>query len=461
MSSDFERFVERAMREPTDAGTPCPSAETLAAYLEHALGRDEHASVERHASLCSRCATHLAALVQLEDQLAAAAPLPLPWWRRRPWLVPAAAAVVAGVVWTSLPRERVAELTRPAVTEAPRTAQDGGQRPPAQTPPPFQAGNPATAPAEPPLSTALPPGAVATGQRPSKQNTSKQDKQDAPTGHGPQDAMADLDARAKSERAPQAAGSAPGALPGATAAQARASAERRTLEESTTVAPAPPLPAAPARPAVPSESAAAPAPAPPPAAAPALAATSALAAAPPAASTATAAAGADSAREQKKAAGNAIGSPAAFARESARPSTEAETGAAAPLRKDALRQEPVAALAPTVVFSATGPHVAWRVASGRIERTTDGGATWVAERAPAIGAPIVGSAPSADVCWLAGAGGTLLRRDTGGAWTRRSLPAGIQVSSIAARSVSEATLVAAGGRRFATTDGGTTWIEVR
>ena len=125
--SSFDRLVARSLRQPATPATPCPGPETLAAYLEGALTRDEHGAVERHASICPRCAAHLAALVQLDDQLSAGAPPTAAWWRR-PWLVPLAAAVLALVVWTSLPREKVAELSRPQSVGVGRHQRQGGEQ---------------------------------------------------------------------------------------------------------------------------------------------------------------------------------------------------------------------------------------------------------------------------------------------------------------------------------------------
>jgi photosystem II stability/assembly factor-like uncharacterized protein len=105
--------------------------------------------------------------------------------------------------------------------------------------------------------------------------------------------------------------------------------------------------------------------------------------------------------------------------------------------------------------------VAWRVSGTRIERSADGGATWRREDAPDIAPPVVGSAPSPEVCWIAGADGTILRRGTDGRWARVTRPAAASIVRIEARSALAASLVTADGRRYATTDGGDSWAEVR
>ena len=127
--SSFERLLARTLRQPAAPGVPCPAAETLAAYVEGALGRAERSRVEHHASECARCAAHLAALVQLADCLDASVEAPLAWWRRWPWLAPAAALAVTLGVWTSLPRERVPHLTRPVLPSSQSVPQIARQAP--------------------------------------------------------------------------------------------------------------------------------------------------------------------------------------------------------------------------------------------------------------------------------------------------------------------------------------------
>jgi hypothetical protein len=77
--------------------------------------------------------------------------------------VPAAAAILAGVVWTSLPRERVADLTRPAKMEGPVATPTGGETTTAApAPPPDRAAGEAVTrpPAAPAPSTLQTPAAA-------------------------------------------------------------------------------------------------------------------------------------------------------------------------------------------------------------------------------------------------------------------------------------------------------------
>jgi hypothetical protein len=426
MSSPFERLVARALRQSTEPGTPCPSADTLGAYLEGALARAERSAIELHASRCARCAAHLAALVQLEDQLAARVP-PRPWWRARPWLVPVAAAIVAGVVWTSLPRDRVAELTRPAAIEEPgsttprgpdagRREADGviagrGERqaPATQGPAPPAPGAAAKARAAeaPPVQPSPPPAAAGPSERLRKQT------QVAPSKEELSDRLEAVGAEPKPERFDKS--TARPLEPGSTS---RTDAERRVDEDTGARAPAGPPPAAPSDAAAP---------------------------APPAHAT-----------EPPHTAG-AIGATSRPAQEAAKPSAAADAPGA-PRQKRAAESLALAGSSP-IFTSASDPKVAWRVTGGRIERTTDGGALWLVERAPLLMPPVAGAAPSRDACWLVGNGGVVVRRNPDGTWTRAFVD--VPVAGIDARSALEATVVASDGRRLATTDGGRTWIEVR
>jgi hypothetical protein len=121
----------------------------------------------------------------------------------------------------------------------------------------------------------------------------------------------------------------------------------------------------------------------------------------------------------------------------------------------AKRAEP---MLPLVVRS-PDPGVQWRVVDGRIERSTDGGRTWLAERAPAPEAVTMGSAFSAEVCWLAAASGQVLRRTDGGSWVDVSPAPRLAIVRLDVTSSLEATVVGADGTVMNTADGGLTWMR--
>jgi Putative zinc-finger len=108
--------------------------------------------------------------------------------------------------------------------------------------------------------------------------------------------------------------------------------------------------------------------------------------------------------------------------------------------------------------AAAVPAITWRVwASGVVERSADGGATWTREAGvDALGARAVVS-PTADVCWIVGDNGLILRFEPGRGWTRLTPPAQLAFVAIEASDARNATMTAADARRFTTTDGGQSW----
>jgi photosystem II stability/assembly factor-like uncharacterized protein len=73
---------------------------------------------------------------------------------------------------------------------------------------------------------------------------------------------------------------------------------------------------------------------------------------------------------------------------------------------------------------------------------------------------LAGSAPAAGVCWLVGRGGVVLRTiNAGGTWEPAASPVSQDLVSVTASSALEATVQTAGGQRFATADGGRTWVS--
>ena len=92
-----DTFNGRADAPP---GTSCLAAETAAALADDGLPAEERARAEAHVSDCARCQALLAALVTVTPHVASRA-----WWRRPAvaWLVPAAVAAAAFIVWINMP----------------------------------------------------------------------------------------------------------------------------------------------------------------------------------------------------------------------------------------------------------------------------------------------------------------------------------------------------------------------
>ena len=120
----------------------------------------------------------------------------------------------------------------------------------------------------------------------------------------------------------------------------------------------------------------------------------------------------------------------------------------------------------SVVLQAPFGSEAWRVGSGgRIEHSPDGGETWNPQTSPSEQDWLAGVAVSDVICWIAGRSGAIARTTDGEHWELVAPPpqaAAPGVSppewvAITARDAQKATVSAADGRRFATTDGGKTW----
>ena len=131
-----------------------------------------------------------------------------------------------------------------------------------------------------------------------------------------------------------------------------------------------------------------------------------------------------------------------------------------------LRRERAAALPQALAkTSATAPeivspdrNVRWRLRNpGSVDRSTDGGLTWQTQPT-GVATPLVsGAAPTPTICWVAGRGGIVLRSTDGATWQRVGLSEAIDLTTIRASDANNATVTAADGRMFTTSDGGTTW----
>jgi hypothetical protein len=104
------------------------------------------------------------------------------------------------------------------------------------------------------------------------------------------------------------------------------------------------------------------------------------------------------------------------------------------------------------------PSLGWRIAGDRIERSGDGGRTWIGRRQNAGDRLAAGSAPSSSVAWFVGAAGlVLLTTDSGATFSDVSLAEPLDLASVAAIDARNASIYSVVGRRFRTDDGGRTW----
>lgn len=127
--------------------------------------------------------------------------------------------------------------------------------------------------------------------------------------------------------------------------------------------------------------------------------------------------------------------------------------APAPMRMMLKAQEP-----PPIISS--DPKIRWRIVTGGgVERSTDGGSTWQTQATGVAVTLTAGVSTSPTICWLVGPGGIVLLSTDGRSWQRAAFPEALDLTSIRASDDKTATVTAADGRAFRTTDGGRTWVR--
>ena len=111
-----------------------------------------------------------------------------------------------------------------------------------------------------------------------------------------------------------------------------------------------------------------------------------------------------------------------------------------------------------VLIVSPDQSVRWRLVGTTVERSIDGGRTWTPQATGANGELRAGSAPAADVCWIVGRSGVVLLSTDGRTWRRLEFPdPGADLIAVAAVDRATATVTAADGRTYRTTDAGRTW----
>jgi photosystem II stability/assembly factor-like uncharacterized protein len=100
----------------------------------------------------------------------------------------------------------------------------------------------------------------------------------------------------------------------------------------------------------------------------------------------------------------------------------------------------------------------WRVGGRSLERSIDGGRTWKVQPTGTEVDLLAGSSPAPTVCWIVGRSGLVLLSTDGETWRRLDFPdATVDLVSVTARDGAAATVTAANGRIYRTTDAGRTW----
>lgn len=164
-------------------------------------------------------------------------------------------------------------------------------------------------------------------------------------------------------------------------------------------------------------------------------------------------------RNQANAAPNAVRDTAAAPPPAAAPKPLPPPGAMSDrpaFRAGAQALAKVAAV-PTEIVS-PNTNVRWRtLTGGSVARSTDGGTTWQTQSTGVPATLTAGTAPSPTTCWLVGPDGIVVLSTDGRTWQRVPFPEAIDFISIRASDGANATVTAADGRTFVTTDGGKTW----
>ena len=112
----------------------------------------------------------------------------------------------------------------------------------------------------------------------------------------------------------------------------------------------------------------------------------------------------------------------------------------------------------TVVIATPTASIVWRILRpGSIERSSDGGSTWISQLSDQDVELTAGSAPTASVCWVVGRDGVVFRTTDGQTWGRLATPAVVDLIGIEASDASAATVTATDGTRYHTSDAGETW----
>jgi hypothetical protein len=108
------------------------------------------------------------------------------------------------------------------------------------------------------------------------------------------------------------------------------------------------------------------------------------------------------------------------------------------------------------------PKVLWRIAGGGfIERSENGGASWHGQLPEPNAQFSAGAAPTAKALWLVGENGMILLTKDASNWKMIPPPIPADFVSVDAKSGSSATVTAADGQKFSTSNSGKRWMPAR
>jgi hypothetical protein len=393
------KSFDHLLRETLKAAAPeppdgCLDAGVLAAWFEGTLDPAERTAAGAHAADCSRCQAALAAMIRIEPPTESR-----PWWRSPAfgWLVPITVAAAALVIFI-----------RPYWWVAPEVAVQQ-HAPAAIAEPVAPAPSPATRTAE------LDALASATTPRPEAQPGMRQvAKAEARDDARKENALA----KRRRDAYTEAPASPPVLVPPLVENPSLKDRVGVPVDESALQRAA---------------AAAAARPAPPPAV-------------------------------SQPARVVAAGTPSVVETAPARPSEDSSRadaiGGKAVTESVALNARTTVprSLQPLVLVQAADGPTRWRITEpGSVQRSNDAGASWETQSTGVFAVISNGAAPSASVCWLVGKAGLVLLSADGRSWRRVPFPQAVDLTSVVATDANTATVTAASGRKFTTSDGGKSW----
>lgn len=114
-------------------------------------------------------------------------------------------------------------------------------------------------------------------------------------------------------------------------------------------------------------------------------------------------------------------------------------------------------IAPPLEIVSPDPSSRWRVVTTGLERSEDGGGSWIPIRAASDEAITGGIAVTRNICWLIGRAGLVLVSVDGVTFARVNLPERVDLTAVSATDARSAVITTNDGRRFRTDDSGRTW----
>ena len=101
----------------------------------------------------------------------------------------------------------------------------------------------------------------------------------------------------------------------------------------------------------------------------------------------------------------------------------------------------------------------WRLAGAAVHHSTDAGRQWELATINASDSLTAGHSPASPIAWIVGRRGSVYLTTDGSRFVRVPFVEPVDLVAVVGINDREATVTAADGRTFRTTDGGATWIR--